>query len=46
MVAPDEMDPHREGDRNWWVTDDPEDIQDFWESAPTFEKWRKGGKWN
>ena len=29
-----------------WRTTDPDDFEDFWESAPTFEKWRKGGKWN
>lgn len=45
MVGPDE-EAHREGDRNYWVTEDPNDFEDFWESAPTFEKWRKGGRWN
>ena len=37
---PDEQDLdvawHREADRYDW--------DDFWDS-PTFEKWRKGGKW-
>jgi hypothetical protein len=35
---PDEQEEnlHREADRNDW--------EEFWES-PTFEKWRKGGKW-
>ena len=45
MVVPDE-EAHREGDRAYWFTDEPEDFEDFWDSAPTFEKWRKGGKWN
>ena len=35
---PDEQDVlwHRELDRHQW--------DEFWDS-PTFEKWRKGGKW-
>jgi hypothetical protein len=44
MVGPDEFEPHREGDRRYWATDDPKDFDEFWD-APTFEKWRKGGQW-
>jgi hypothetical protein len=37
---PDDEEPeqtwHREHDRHYW--------EEFWDS-PTFEKWRKGGKW-
>jgi hypothetical protein len=33
----DDEQPHYEGDRDLW-----EDYDD----EPTFEKWRKGGKWN
>ena len=32
----DDMAWHREQDRHAW--------DEFWDS-PTFEKWRKGGKW-
>ncbi len=32
----DKFELHRESDRHDW--------DDFWDS-PTFEKWRKGGKW-
>jgi hypothetical protein len=44
-VNPDDIDVHRDGDRNYWVTQDPKDFADFWDDEPTHEKWRRGAKW-
>ena len=45
-MEPDDIEVHREGERAYWFTTEPEDFEDFWDSQPSFEKWRKGGKWN
>ena len=45
MVVRDDVETHRLADRNYWVTDGPEDWEDFWDSEPTHEKWRRGRTW-
>jgi len=41
MVVPEDVDPHREGDRNPEQGDDYSEFDD----EPTHEKWRRGAKW-
>jgi hypothetical protein len=40
MVVPEDVEPHREGDRNL----EPDDYSEF-DDEPTHEKWRRGSKW-